>query len=425
MAADIVPIQLGLTDGNVVTLWAPPWLEDGEQWQAFLGHEDDLYVFPSAAHVAAFIRTVDEHDLADHPEWETVETALADELIPDEDHRFDIVGVPELVAEPADVWTLAELADTVAILRALAEVCDLEAIDEVLDASDGFGLLGLGERAFVGRNGEKLWDEIGAVVAEQWDKVVDALDGVVSTPDVDAAELTTAQAELAAVQAVISIDDQDEDEGDDAERDPDLEFWDGVGIDPIQVTVGTRTGWSLRCYLGDDPVLLSRGGRVLIFTSPEKLENYLADAGQNHSLTQLEVFEEIRTGITEGEASVVAARENTYVLDDIHDGLLTGPGGVRRPQLALAVELLGDAATARHDEETVEALGSSSPLGALLSSIITPDPDRLAPSPPFDDEAAAFDVLTERFSGTLDWDAHDEAESFDTTDADDAADADD
>lgn len=47
MAADIIPIQLGLTEGNVYTLWAPQWLEDGEEWEAFLGHGDHLYVFPS------------------------------------------------------------------------------------------------------------------------------------------------------------------------------------------------------------------------------------------------------------------------------------------------------------------------------------------------------------------------------------------
>ena len=34
-----------------------------EEWEAFLGHEDDLYAFPDAAHLAAFVRTVDEHDL--------------------------------------------------------------------------------------------------------------------------------------------------------------------------------------------------------------------------------------------------------------------------------------------------------------------------------------------------------------------------
>ena len=154
MAADIIPIQLGLTDGNVYTLWAPQWLEDGEEWEAFLGHGDDLYVFPSPAHLAAFIRSSDEHDLLDHPEWDTAAELLVDELRPDDDHVFDIVGVPDLVAEAPDVWTLATLTDTVAILRSLAEVCDLEAIDNVLNATDGFSLLSAGQLAFAGRNGE-------------------------------------------------------------------------------------------------------------------------------------------------------------------------------------------------------------------------------------------------------------------------------
>ena len=53
MAQDIVPIELGLPQGDVVTLWAPRWREDGEEWEAFLGHEDDLYAFPDPAHLAA------------------------------------------------------------------------------------------------------------------------------------------------------------------------------------------------------------------------------------------------------------------------------------------------------------------------------------------------------------------------------------
>ena len=91
---------------------------------------------------------------------------------------------------------------------------------------------------------------------------------------------------------------------------------------------------------------------------------------------------------------------------------LTGPGGVGPKKLALAVELLDDAATARGDEETSEALGSSSPLGALISVILRPDPDRMPPSPPFEDESAAFTVLVDRFSGTIDWDNKDDGESF-------------
>ncbi|WP_211229572.1 primosomal protein [Nakamurella lactea] len=418
MAADIVPIQLGLTEGNGYTLWAPRWLEDGEEWEAFLGHEDDLYVFPTVAQLAAFIRGVDEHDLSDHPEWETTVTALADELKPDEDHRFDIVGVPDLVAEPADVWALAELADIVAILRSLAEVCDLEVIEEVLDSSDGFALLSHGEAAFAGRTGEKLWDEIGGVVAEKWDKVVDALDHLVTTPEVDPDELATAEEELAAVEAVLT-DDSDSDDDDDAERDPDLIFWDGVGIDPVELTVGERTGWTLRCYLDEEPVFLSTGGRVLIFSSPERLENYLTDGTVNNSMTNLEAWSVIGSAIAEGDAAVVAGPENTYQLDGVAEGLLTGPGGLNRKQLSLATELLTDAALARGDDETTDALSSASPLGHLISAIVHPDADRIPPSPPFDDESAAFVVLTERFSGNLDWDAHDEAEQFEQPAADD------
>ena len=58
----------------------------------------------------------------------------------------------------------------------------------------------------------------------------------------------------------------------------------------------------------------------------------------------------------------------------------------------------------RGDDETIEALGSASPLGNLVGAIIKPDADRLAPSPPFDDEVAAWSVLVERFAATLDWD---------------------
>src|SRR5699024_8364260 len=72
MAATIVPIELGLDDGPVVTLWAPGWIEDGEEWEAFLGLDDELYVFDSAAELAAFVRTDDDHDLVDHPAWPTV-----------------------------------------------------------------------------------------------------------------------------------------------------------------------------------------------------------------------------------------------------------------------------------------------------------------------------------------------------------------
>ena len=406
MAAEIIPIQLGLTAGNGLTLWAPRWREDGDEWEAFLGHGDNLYVFPTPAHLAAFIRTNDEHDLIDHPEWEAASDAMTDELLPDDDHRFDIVGVPELVAETPDIWTLADLADTVAILHSLADVCDLTVIDDVLAASDGFALLSAGEQAFTGRQGEKLWNGIGAVVSERWDEVVEALDGLVTTPEVDADALVVAEAEAIATNAILVEEDEEAivPELEEGERDPELEFWDEIGIDCIEITVGGRTGWTLRCYLEDEAVFLSKSNRIQIFSTDEKLENYLTDAGADHKLASLAVWPEIREAIDGGDAVVVAGPENTYVLDGLAEELAVGPEAVNRRQLELAVELLSDASIARKDDEAADALSSATPLASLTSAIIKPDPERMLPAPPFDDEVAAWSILVETFAATLDWD---------------------
>lgn len=421
MAPEIVPIELGLTNGNVVTLWAPRWREDGEDWEAFLGHGDDLYVFPDSTRLAAFIRSGAEHDLTDHPEWPTAAALLIDELTPDDDHRFDVVGVPDLVAEVPDIWTLAELADTVAITRSLAEVCGLEKVEEILDSAAGFAVLSLGEQAFSGRQGEKLWDEMGAVVAERWDEVVDALDSVVATPDIDQAALAAAEQEAAAIAAAArTVAPQDQP---DEDRDEDLEFWDDIGIDCLEVTVDGRTGWTLRCYLDETPVFLADHGRILVWSSPGELENFLTMEGAEHDLATLEVWPDVRRAVTDGDAAVLAGPENTYLLDGYEAALREGPEvfvprdrqagpldeeltaeATDPAQLALAVELLTDAATARGDEETVEALSTATPLGQLLNAASRPDPDRQPPSPPFDDEIATWTVLRDRFAAGLEWD---------------------
>ena len=70
MAADIVPIRLGLTKGDLYTLWAPRWRDAGDEWEAFLGKDEDLYAFESVADLIAFVMTNSVNDLTDHPAWE-------------------------------------------------------------------------------------------------------------------------------------------------------------------------------------------------------------------------------------------------------------------------------------------------------------------------------------------------------------------
>ena len=84
MAADIVPVRLGLTKGDLYTLWAPLWRDSDDEWQGFLGKDDDLYAFESVADLVAFVRTSKDNDLTDHPAWEALTEANAHVLDPPE-----------------------------------------------------------------------------------------------------------------------------------------------------------------------------------------------------------------------------------------------------------------------------------------------------------------------------------------------------
>jgi hypothetical protein len=237
MAQDIVPIELSLTAGDLVTLWAPRWREEGEEWEAFLGDDDELFAFAEVAELVGFARTACEHDLADHPAWPVVAQLPAPDLVPEDAHRYDLVGVPELVADPPDTWLIAELADVVAMLRSLADVCELDKVHEVLDAAPGFELLQSGVMAFSGREGERRWNELCTVIAERWDEVLDAVDHLVRTPAVDADAVARAESELTVTEDPYGTPAkpaaQSADDG--GRADPALAFWSEVGIDPIRI----------------------------------------------------------------------------------------------------------------------------------------------------------------------------------------------
>ena len=193
----IVPIALTLDDRTGYTLWAPPWEEDGEEWQAFLGTTEDdptrtRAPLPDARRRSrrTAARSTD-HDLADHPVWPVVAGLGAADLTPDDDHRFDLDGVYDIAAENPDRWAVEELAATIDIVSRLAECLDttpepdeelddaetegqFEAVAE-LAAKPEIGSLGLGVEAFVGRSGEDAWVGVGGVLDDLWEDVVEEL----------------------------------------------------------------------------------------------------------------------------------------------------------------------------------------------------------------------------------------------------------
>ncbi|AMY19466.1 MULTISPECIES: primosomal protein [Nocardiaceae] len=433
MAQDIVPIELGVTAGDLVTLWAPEWREDGEEWEAFLGRDDALFAFPSVAHLAAFIRADDDNDLVDHPQWRTVRALSAEHIEPDDDHVYDLVGVPELAAEEPTEETVIELARALGMARTLGEVCELDTVTRYFSANHLFAVLGRGADAFVGREGKQLWNRIGAALATGWDDVLDEIDGVLTTPEVDDKAVADADAEIvAAAENIVDADAPDETDDPDLDVEPrtdaaaipavggasasrgaddaedtldeeDLDeddFWASVGIDPIRIITGENTYYTLRCYLDDEPIFLGRSGAILVFTSERALARYLAD-DHEHDLASLETYDDVRTAAIDGSLDVTVTDENVYVLPGIADDLARGPEAVDADQLDLAVELITDAADFAGDSSVEEALAPSTPLGWLVSGILEPTPGRMAPSPPFDAEAESWRDLEREFETRL------------------------
>jgi hypothetical protein len=408
VASDIVPIQLSLTDGDVVTLWAPQWREDGEEWEAFLGDDDSLFAFPDVARLAAFVRTNSRHDLADHPAWPEVVGLTVAELTPDDAHHYDLVGVPELVAQDADQWTVEELSEIVGMVRSIADVCDLEAVADVLDAAPGFALLEQGTLPFAGREGGKLWQQLVATVAERWDDVVDAVDELVTTPSVDPAALAAAEKEASALttweeadaaaagevgdddgvddRELTVVDDDDEDGAEDG-------FWRQVGIEPLRIVTSEAELLTLRCYLDDRPVFLGARGAIDTFGSPGALARYLVDDAEDTDMAALSTWPEVAERAAARELEIEVDPANVVVLTGLGDDLAEGPTAVDPTQLERAVELLLDVAEWAGDDEPRAALAESESLGWLVSFVIRPNPTRMVPGPPFDADAARWREL--------------------------------
>ncbi|MBF6330959.1 primosomal protein [Nocardia transvalensis] len=410
-SGDIVPIELGLTDGDLVTLWAPRWRDGDDEWEAFLGHEDALYGFESVAELAAFIRTNDDNDLVDHPSWKVVVGLSADQLEPEEQHVFDLVGVPELAAGDPDPEIVAELEETLDMVRTIGEVCELDVVTKFFGSHPVLGALPAGVSAFYGREGEELWNQIGAAIAKDWDRVVDAIDSVVQTPEVDADAVAVAEAELLAaeeniVDAEDAADTDDEiepvdlDADDEEEEDEEETFWHEVGIDPIKIVTSSETFYTLRCYLDDEPVFLGSNGTITVFTSERALARYLAD-DHDHDLARVSTYGEVQTAAVDGSLEIEVEDENVYVLPGLADDLAEGPKAVDVEQLDLAVELLTDAADYADDDTAEQALAKSTPLGWYVSYLLEPDPSRLAPSPPFTAEAETWRTLEHAFENRL------------------------
>ena len=141
MAAELVPIRLGLTAGDLYSLWAPRWREDGDDWEAFLGKDEDVFAFESVADLAAFVRTNTDNDLTDHPAWGRLSKANAHKLQPAEDRSADLIAVEELLAEKPTAESVDALSHTMAVVSSLGVVCEMPAVTRFFNGNPNLGML--------------------------------------------------------------------------------------------------------------------------------------------------------------------------------------------------------------------------------------------------------------------------------------------
>jgi hypothetical protein len=420
MPTDLVPIRLSLTDGDRYTVWAPRWRDAGDEWEAFLGKDDDLYVFATPADLVAFVRTSTDNDLVDHPAWTKLTEANAHKLEPAGDNQFDLIAVEDLVSEKPTEKSVTTLANTLAIVSSIGSVCELPAVTKFFNGNPTLGTLAGGIDHFTGKAGLKRWNLIAQVIGRSWDDVLGALDEIISTPEVNSAVSDAAAAELAEPVEEEQADEEDLDSADeestketepaadsvdDAAEKPratgdevvlggDEDFWLKVGIDPILIMTGAGTFHTLRCYFDDRPIFLGRNGRISVFTSERALARYLADE-HDHDLSDLSTYDDIRTAATDGSLRVDVTDDNVYVLTGLADDLAGGPDAVDHDQLDLAVELLRDVGDYAEDNTVDKALALERPLGKLTAYVL--DPDSVSkPKPPYAAAVRAWEEL-ERF----------------------------
>ncbi|OBH10590.1 primosomal protein [Mycobacterium sp. E1747] len=401
MAADLVPIRLSLSDGDRYTVWAPRWRDAGDEWEAFLGKDEDLYVFETVADLVAFVRSDTDNDLVDHPAWKDLTSAHAHKFAPATDKQFDLVAVEELVSEKPTEESVIGLARTLSLVSSIGSVCELPAVSKFFNGNPTLGTVSGGIDHFTGKAGLKRWNAIGEIIGRGWDDVLSAIEGIATTPEVDeklsakAADELAEEPEEEEAEDTEPGDEADEDavdEGDEAADAPeddveadeepraagdtvilgsDEDFWLQVGIDPIRIMTSSGTFYTLRCYLDDRPIFLGRNGRISVFTSERALARYLADE-HDHDLSDLSTYDDIRTAATDGSLEVKVTEDNIYVLSGLADDIADGPDAVDRDQLDLAVELLRDIGDYSEEGTVDKALETGRPLGKLVAYVLEP-----------------------------------------------------
>ena len=402
----IVPVKLSLTEGDFYTLWAPNWREGGNEWQAFLGANDDLYVFNSPEELLVFLESDDKHDLTSHPEWKKFNSGDAARVVPDANAELDIIGAPALLADRPSYANVKTLSRIFAVMRSLGHVTAASPVTVFFSSHSVLSNVDRGSEHYSGPNGLGEWTSVGRAVATNWNGVVDALDKAITVKEVnslfteDAA--TRIQEAQAAVQAAREAEEQIAKE--EAEKvDPyDNSPWATAGIDPIKVSIDGRTIYTLRTYLGGQPVFLGKFGEIFTFNSQKSLLRWLVEH-DDHDLARASTWSDLMLGINAGETELLVHSDNVYSFNGLVKDINTSVDAVDTQQMARAYELMADTADWADDDSMNSYFLANPRMQDYISYMLGgSDTSGYVPHAPFNDHSESWreleEMLIKRFS---------------------------
>ncbi|MDO4685692.1 MAG: hypothetical protein Q4A92_04025 [Corynebacterium sp.] len=401
----IVPVSLELTEGTFYTLWAPLWKEHGQEWQAFLGYGDHVYLFSSPAELLVFLESGAKHDLTTHPKWGAFQQGDATRVVPTERNDVSFVEVPAYLAGRPSHSNVGKVARAFALARSLGSVCSITEVESLFSGHSILGNVERGHDHFGGEHGLNEWSAIGRVILTNWDKAVDALDTVVHTPEiaVDNKDEAVADAKdrIKAAQEAAEAAAAEKAKAEEEAADPyDTSIWAAAGIDPVKIAIDGRTLYTLRTYLGKQPLFLGKFGQIVTFNNRKAMARWLAEH-DDHDLATVSTWPTIMDAVNGGDLDVIVHDDNTYVFTGLREDIAKGPKEVDTDQLRQAYELLADSADWAADDSVNSVLVANPALQEYIAYMLG-SATGYVPSAPFTAEVDGWkqleDSLIARFT---------------------------
>lgn len=405
----ILPVKLSLTEGDFYTLWAPTWRQGGSEWQAFLGDDNDVLAFHSPEELLIYLEDHPQHDLTDHPQWDSFQSGTQDRVVPDAKNEYDIIGLPHYLAGRPSHENVSATARTFQITRSLAEVAAAQDASIFFATHSILGNVNRGHEHYAGPDGLDEWSGVGRAVLTNWENVVHSLDEairVVGSGELDSTRVAAAGTAITAAAAErAKAREQAEKEAEEARAaaDPyDASPWAEAGIDPVKVTIQGKGVYTMRTYVDGAPVFLGKYGEIFTFPTAKHMLRWIRE-NNDHELAGVSTWSDIINRANAGELDVTVHPDNSYSLNGIAADIEKGVDAVDSAQMSKAYELMADAADWANDDSLNSFLLANPRVQDYLAYMMgSTEAAGYVPSAPFTDKADAWreleEMLLKRFS---------------------------